>query len=68
MPLNSARKAFDLISVGTKVNVANSQPWDSSIGASLPRLDDSPLPNPPLSYMKSQQVFTDAEQGKMWNF
>lgn len=68
MPLNSAREAFNLVSVGTKVNVANSQPWDSSIGASLPRLDDTPLPNPPMSYMKSQKVFQDAEQGKMWNF
>lgn len=68
MPLNSARKAFDLIQVGTKVNVANSQPWDSTVGASLPVLDDTPLPNPPLSYMHSNQVFEDAEQGKMWNF
>ena len=68
MPLNSARKAFDLVQVGTKVNVANSQPWDASIGAKLPVLDDTPLPNPPLSYMKSAQVFEDAEQGKMWNF
>ena len=68
MPLNTARKAFDIISVGTKVNVASSQPWDATIGKSLPVLDDTPLPNPPNSYMQSQQVFTDAEQGKMWNF
>ena len=68
LPLNSARKAFDIVSVGNKVNVANSQPWDATIGAKLPKLDDTPLPNPPMSYMKSQQVFDDAEQGKMWNF
>ncbi|BCX47824.1 hypothetical protein HAHE_17320 [Haloferula helveola] len=68
MPLNSARKVFDMVSVGTPVNVSTSQPWDSTIGASLPRLDDSALPNPPNSYMHSPQVFRDAEQGKMWNF
>ena len=68
MPLNTARKAFDIISVGTKVNVASSQPWDATIGKSLPVLDDTPVPNPPNSYMQSQQVFIDAEQGKMWNF
>ncbi|MBK1833867.1 L,D-transpeptidase [Roseibacillus ishigakijimensis] len=68
MPLNSARKAFNLARVGTPVHVASSQPWDATIGAKLPNLDDSPLPDPPNSYMQSQQVFTDAEQGKMWNF
>lgn len=68
MPLNSARKVFDMVRVGTPVNVSTSQPWDSTVGAKLPRLDDSPLPNPPMSYMMSPQVFRDAEQGKMWNF
>jgi hypothetical protein len=68
MPLNSARKVFDMARVGTPVNVASSQPWDSTIGAKLPRLDDSPLPNPPDSYMRSPQVFRDAEKGKMWKF
>lgn len=68
MPLNSARKVFDMARVGTPVNVASSQPWDSTIGAKLPQLDDSPLPNPPGSYMRSPQVFRDAEKGKMWKF
>ncbi len=68
LPLNSARKVFNLVRVGTKVQVSNSQPWDATIGAKLPVLDDTPLPNPPLSYMKSEQVFKDAEQGKMWTF
>jgi len=68
MPLNSARKVFDMVRVGTPVNVASSQPWDSSIGAKLPNLDDTPLPNPPNSYMMSSQVFADQDQGKMWNF
>lgn len=68
MPLNSARKMFDLVRVGTRVNVASSQPWDATIGKNLPRLDDGPLPNPPNSYLHSQQVFIDQDQGKMWNF
>jgi lipoprotein-anchoring transpeptidase ErfK/SrfK len=68
MPLNSARKVFDMTRVGTPVIVSSSQPWDSTIGASLPRLDDGPLPNPPDSYMLSGKVFADHEQGKMWNF
>ena len=68
LPLNSARKIFGMVRVGTKVNVATTQPWDSTIGKSLPVLDDSPLPNPPDSYLKSAKVFQDAEKGKMWNF
>lgn len=68
LPLNSARKIFDMTPVGTPVNVSSSQPWDSTIGAQLPRLDDGPLPNPPNSYLMSGKVFADQEQGKMWNF
>ncbi|MCW1925361.1 L,D-transpeptidase [Luteolibacter arcticus] len=68
LPLNSARKIFNLVKVGTPVDVARSQPWDQTIGKSLPVLDDSALPNPPMSYLLSPQVFRDAQQGKMWNF
>jgi len=68
MPLNSARKVFEMTRVGTPVNVAASQPWDSTIGAGLPRLDDGPLSNPPNSYMNSNKVFADQEKGKMWDF
>lgn len=68
MPLNSARKVFDMAKVGTPVSVSSSKPWDSTIGAKLPVLDDSALPNPPNSYLMSPQVFSDAEKGKMWNF
>jgi len=68
MPLNAARKTFELIRVGTPIHIASSQPWDATIGKTLPRLDDSQLPDPPLSYMLSPQVFADARQGKMWKF
>jgi hypothetical protein len=68
LPLNTARKVFDMAQVGTPVNVAASQPWDATVGASLPLLDDGPLPNPPESYLQSSKVFADHEKGKMWNF
>ncbi len=68
MPLNSARKVFDMTQVGTPVLVASSQPWDSTVGAKLPVLDDGPLPNPPDSYMNGAKVFEDQEKGKMWDF
>jgi hypothetical protein len=50
------------------LNIAKSQPWDETIGRSLPVLDDGPLPNPPKSYLHSPQVFSDAAKGKMWHF
>jgi hypothetical protein len=68
LPLNSARKIFNMVRVGTPIDVARSQPWDATVGKSLPVLDDSALPNPPNSYLHSPQVFRDAHQGKMWNF
>ncbi len=67
MPKMAAAKFFQLVSIGTPVNVASSQPEDSTIGASLPVLDDTTLPNPPNSYMMSNQVFEDAKyKGKMF--
>lgn len=68
MPLKAARKVFALVPSGASVNIATSQPWDATVGKSLPRLDDSQLPDPPMSYLLSPQVFSDAQQGKMWRF
>jgi hypothetical protein len=68
LPLNSARKIFNMVRVGTPIDIARTQPWDATVGKSLPVLDDSPLPNPPNSYLMSPQVFSDAQKGKMWNF
>ncbi len=68
MPIKSAQKVFAIIRTGTPLNISTSQPWDSTIGKSLPRLDDSQLPDPPMSYLLSPQVFADARQGKMWKF
>ncbi len=68
MPLKAAQKTFALVRTGTPLNISTSQPWDSTVGKSLPRLDDSRLPDPPMAYLLSPQVFSDARQGKMWNF
>lgn len=68
MPLNSARAVFNMVRVGTPVHVAPSQPWDSTVGKQVPTFDDSPLPNPPMSYLMSPKAYQDASQGKFWNF
>lgn len=68
MPLRAAQKTFQIVRTGTPINIAPSQPYDSTVGKSLPRLDDSRLPDPPMSYLLSPQVFADARQGKMWRF
>jgi hypothetical protein len=68
MPLKSAKKVFNLVQVGTPINISSSQPWDATIGKTLPVLDDSPLPNPPHSYMTSPKAMADIQQGKLWNF
>lgn len=68
MPIKAAKKTFDLIRTGTPISIAASQPWDATVGKSLPRIDDSHLPDPPMSYMLSPQVFADAREGKVWRF
>jgi hypothetical protein len=68
MPLKAAQKTFNLVRTGTPINISRSQPWDATIGKSLPRVDDSHLPDPPMSYLLSPQVFADARQGRMWRF
>jgi hypothetical protein len=68
MPLIAAKEVFAVVPKGAPLNIAKSQPWDETIGKTLPVLDDGPLPNPPKSYLMSPQVFADAAKGKMWNF
>jgi hypothetical protein len=68
MPLKAARKVFHMVRVGTPLHVASSQPWDETIGKTLPVLDDTPLPDPPNSYMLSTRAMQDIKQGTLWNF
>ena len=67
LPKKAAAKVFAMVSVGTKVHVAASQPEDATAGKGLPVLDDSTLPDPPNSYMMSNQIFEDAKyKGNMF--
>ncbi len=68
IPLKAAQKTFAIVPNNAPLNISRTQPWDSTVGASLPLLDDSALPNPPLAYMLSPQVFSDMRQGKLWKF
>jgi len=68
MPIDSARKVFALVRVGTPINISTSQPWDATIGKTLPVLDDSQLTDPPMSYMLSTKVFEDARKGELWKY
>ncbi len=68
MPIDSARKVFALVRVGTPINISRSQPWDATVGKSLPVLDDSHLADPPMSYMLSSEVFEDAKHGELWKY
>ena len=67
LPRLAAAKVFAMVPTGARLNVAHSQPEDATIGKTLPRLDDGPLPNPPQSYLMSDQVFHDAQYaGKLY--
>lgn len=67
LPMKSAAKIFAMVNVGTPLQIASSQPEDKTIGATLPVIDDTTLPNPPNSYMMSSAVFDDGVyKGKMF--
>lgn len=68
LPIKSAQKVFSLVRVGTPLNISTSQPEDATIGKTLPVLDDSRLPDPPMSYLMSPQVFADAQKGKLYTY
>ena len=68
LPIQSARKIFDMVREGTPLIIAASHPEDQTHGAKLPTLDDSALADPPDSYMKSPQVFEDAKRGKIYTY
>jgi L,D-transpeptidase-like protein len=67
LPKMAAAKFYAMVSIGTPVDIAHAQPEDATVGTTLPRLDDSTLPDPPDSYMMSNQVFEDAKyRGQMF--
>ena len=68
LPIKTAKAMFSMVQVGTKVHIASSHPEDATIGKEMPLLDDSAMPDPPMSYMLSPKVFEDARRGKLYNF
>ena len=55
---NVAPKFFALIKEGTPLNIATTQPEDSTIGRNIPRPPDaSPLPDFPHSYLATDKIY-----------
>lgn len=55
---NVAPKFYELARPGTPVNIAYSQPEDATIGHNLKRPTDYADPDPPASFLISDQVFS----------
>ena len=53
----AAPKFFALVKIGTPVNIATTQPEDSTIGAKVERVDDSHTPDPDPHIMVSEAAF-----------
>ena len=53
----AAPKFFELVRIGTPVNIAATQPEDATIGPKVQRVDDSRAPDPPGSVMISDGAF-----------
>ncbi len=54
---NAAPKFFNLVRVGTPLNIAYSQPEDATIGQNVPRPRDASAPEFPSSILNSNEVF-----------
>lgn len=59
MHREAAARFFALVRIGTPVNIARTQPEDSTIGHSVKKLDQSRDPDPPRSVMMSSSWFRD---------
>jgi hypothetical protein len=59
LPKWAAAKAFALIQPGTPISVAHTHPEDQTVGKSLPRFDDTTLPDPPATHIVSENYFQD---------
>ncbi|MGI8603911.1 MAG: L,D-transpeptidase [Verrucomicrobiales bacterium] len=67
LPKRVAPKVFALVPTGTPILVATSHAEDATVGKSLPRFDDTTLPDPPATRIVSQSIFEDhAYPGKMF--
>jgi lipoprotein-anchoring transpeptidase ErfK/SrfK len=54
---NASKKFFDLVRIGTPINISDTQPEDATLGRNAPRPSDYRDPDPPASFMISPAVF-----------
>ncbi len=54
---NAAREFFELVRMGTPVNIAETQPEDETLGKNQPRPQDYNDPDPPASFTISSAAF-----------
>lgn len=59
MHKEAAARFYALVRPGTPINVASSQPEDSTVGRSVRRLDESRVPDPNPALLVSERYFTD---------
>ena len=59
MHKEAAARFFQLVKIGTPVNVATTQPEDATIGKTVRRLDQRNDPDPPASLLMSERYFQD---------
>ena len=52
-----APKFYELVRIGTPVNIATTQPEDATLGPKVQRPTDYKDPDPPAAYMVSSRVF-----------
>jgi lipoprotein-anchoring transpeptidase ErfK/SrfK len=59
MHKEAAARFFQLVKIGTPVNIARTQPEDAQYGHFVRKLDQRNDPNPPTSLLTSDRYFTD---------
>lgn len=55
----AAARLYELVKLGTPVNIATTQPEDATVGRTVQALDQSKDPDPPQAVMMSPQWFQD---------
>jgi hypothetical protein len=55
----AAARLYELVKIGTPVNISTSQPEDAKYGSQVRKLDQSRDPDPPRSFMMSPSWFRD---------
>lgn len=65
LPWKVSSKFYNLVRVGTPVNIAYSQPEDATVGKTVQRLDDRPAPEWPPHILGSRAIFDHCGPGTL---